>query len=395
MARPISTIRQSMTTRLLMLCVLIFGVFGGVLVIMVSAFGNIENLTNKIITKDVNRILQNAQRTRDLSGILSETNLLVSTFYGHDILLDKKKKLLVNTTEGMLGKEMEETQRNSLREFRVALIQLLEKCSTMNSLQGRVLAVDKKLHEFLTQLEETVSQKIIDLVLTGEDSRAYEQTGALIPSYRESLLQSTLSFSRLEPAHEYKGDISKIIEFLDNLHLRLRTLLASDQEVSAYGRKLLAGIIEYRQAIFDFQRERQELHKRLAVLNNAKEQTMAAIQDTDDQSVHAVQMIKQEIVRITGSSMYSVLIITGFVAILFAVFTYFFLLYHIRKPMELIRRGIVSVSEGNLQTRIELGREDEWNIIENALNRMFQELGDSYEKLQTNNEEIGRTHREI
>ena len=386
---------QSITAKLLMLCLLTLLVFSALAAIMISAFGDIEQLTNTIITRDVNRIIQNSQLARDLSGVLTETNLLVSTFYGHDNVLEKERTVITSGIDTILLQPMEAAQRDILTQFRTSLTQVLQQCKTINTHHAKIVEKDRILHELLTQLEGIISQKIVDLVLAGDDSLAYEQIGALIPSYRETLLRANLSFREQEPAQAAPEDAGSITDLLDNLHLRLRTLLASDAEVSDYGRQLLAGIVLYRKAIIDFQQDSMELQRELDELNTTREQTLATMQKADDLSANAAQLMKKEINSITESSENSVVSIATVVAILFGIFIYFFLLRNIHKPMESIRRGIESVREGDLQTRIQLGRKDEWHIIENALNQMTEDLFESYNKLQKNNEELARTQDDM
>ena len=52
-----------------------------------------------------------------------------------------------------------------------------------------------------------------------------------------------------------------------------------------------------------------------------------------------------------------------------------FFVANIRKPMRVIQQGIATITHGNLETRIHLGRRDEWRLIEEALNLMTAHLG--------------------
>jgi methyl-accepting chemotaxis protein len=52
-----------------------------------------------------------------------------------------------------------------------------------------------------------------------------------------------------------------------------------------------------------------------------------------------------------------------------------FFVANIRKPMRVIQQGIATITQGNLETRIHLGRRDEWRLIEEALNLMAAHLG--------------------
>ncbi|SHO49743.1 ATP-binding protein [Desulfopila aestuarii] len=391
----IFTLRPSITTKLFVLCLFVILAFSAIIWTMISAFRTVDSLSNTIIERDVSRIIQNGQLVRDLTRILTETNLVVSSFYGQDVVLVTKEKELATMTLTILGRDMDEEQGKVLLKFRSSLSSLLEQCKKINSLKRSILNVDKNLHTTLNALEESVAGKIVNLVLAGEDSMALEQLGALIPSYRDVVLQIALRFTSLDPVQDGNQDVFPITELLDTLHLRFRTLLASEADVATYGKKLLVETVAYRKLVIVFAAEVVTLHTRLSELKGIQEQTLAVMQSVDEQSANGAQTIQTAIRQSISSSVNSMVLLAALVAIVILTIIYTFLLLHIRRPMAAILQGIASVSEGNLQTVISMGRKDEWDVIERALNRMTLELGESYERLQNNNVELTRAHNEM
>ncbi|MDH3601046.1 MAG: SpoIIE family protein phosphatase [Candidatus Tectomicrobia bacterium] len=77
----------------------------------------------------------------------------------------------------------------------------------------------------------------------------------------------------------------------------------------------------------------------------------------------------------------TVIFTLAFIGLIALVIGLFFAV-HIRKPMTLIRQGIASITQGNLETRIYLDRRDEWRLIEEALNSMTINLGQNEAALQ-------------
>ena len=70
----------------------------------------------------------------------------------------------------------------------------------------------------------------------------------------------------------------------------------------------------------------------------------------------------------------SVLFALIFICLIALVLGLFFAA-NIRKPLRVIQQGIAALTQGNLETRIHLGRRDEWRLIEEALNLMVSHLG--------------------
>lgn len=393
--RPNPKVLVSISSRLLILCLLIILAFAVNIAIMNSASSNIEQVTNTIVSNDVDRILRNSQISRDLSEVLAGTHLLISTFYGNKEILESSRESLSSAIENVLNKEMGDALKSIVEEFGMSLDKLLHQCAAMNRKHASIIEIDKTLNVLLSDLEETVSLKIVELVLSGEDFRAFEQIGALIPSYRETLLKTILNFTKMSPILESDQDVRIITELLDNLHLRFRTLLASDRDVAAYGELLLEKVEYYREIVNYLQVDRLELIRLLHDFDDVKHESINALKELEDKSANAAQHMNDEISSITDTSIQSVMIISGSVAVFLGLFTYFFLLWHIKRPMNLIHKGINAVSEGEFGTKIQLGRRDEWNAIEIALNRMSDDLADSYNKLQKGNAELKSMYNEV
>jgi len=70
----------------------------------------------------------------------------------------------------------------------------------------------------------------------------------------------------------------------------------------------------------------------------------------------------------------SVVFVLLFISLIALVLGLFFVA-NIRKPLRAIQQGIAALTQGNLETRIHLGRQDEWRLIEAALNLMASHLG--------------------
>jgi methyl-accepting chemotaxis protein WspA len=75
--------------------------------------------------------------------------------------------------------------------------------------------------------------------------------------------------------------------------------------------------------------------------------------------------------KVQWGSVLFVLIFISLIALLLGLF----FVANIRKPLRAIQQGIAALTQGHLETRIHLGRRDEWRLIEEALNLMATHLG--------------------
>jgi two-component system cell cycle sensor histidine kinase/response regulator CckA len=81
-------------------------------------------------------------------------------------------------------------------------------------------------------------------------------------------------------------------------------------------------------------------------------------------------------------------LVSGSIVLLLGLFAIFFSYRNIRRPMKQILQGIESIRNGDLETRIQLNRSDEWSDIEDALNGMIGNLKASYSQLKRTNKEL-------
>ncbi|MDM8544605.1 response regulator [Desulfococcaceae bacterium HSG9] len=386
--------RLNITKKLFLLNLLIFIVFGVIIGTMGFGFSSIEKLSATIIERDVYQPITNSQFVREFSEVLAKTNLLVITFHKNDNILEIEGNKLLNAITGLL-RNTNNTQRSILEEFDKKLRLILEQCAAINKISQRIDIIYRKLNSNMTSLEETISEDIILKITEGGDASILRQTGSLIPTFRENLVNATLHYAMLKPDKSKSIDVLQIAILLDNLHLRLQTLLTSDSVIAAYGSKLLAGVLEYRKAVIALADASKQLKERLVELNNAEKQTAIYLNEIDTQIADASDLVKEKIKSVINSTIHFVYLFSGGVIILFGLFTYFLIQKNIRNPMKSIHRGIVSISEGDLDTKIQLERTDEWSKIEQALNKMVVDLKESYQDLEKEILQRKNTEKEL
>ena len=83
----------------------------------------------------------------------------------------------------------------------------------------------------------------------------------------------------------------------------------------------------------------------------------------------------------------SVLFVLLFMSLIALVLGLFFAA-NIRQPMRMIQQSITALTQGKLETRLHLGRRDEWRLIEEALNRLSTSLAQNAQ-LQAENLRLG------
>ncbi|MCP4105723.1 MAG: PAS domain S-box protein [Desulfobacteraceae bacterium] len=384
----IKSFRYGITAKLVFLNLIIFIIFGITTGVMIRAFRNIENLTGNIIGKNVKQIVHNAQTDRELSTVFDKTRILTSTFYKDELAMEAVKKRLLNKIDYLSAMNMDEKLKASFLDFKAKLELLFEQCERINAISRETSAINNKTVGYLTVLELVVFENMVSFIMERKDISVLEQISMLLPSYRETLLKASLRFASIEPIRSDTRDAEPVVKLLSELHFKLRPLLDSDPDVADSGQNLMDTVSEYKENIVSFNNAIIEFHVRLERLNTAKHSAVAVMKKVDRDIAGVLDLMRGENKKVMQSSISSVYTISVVFIGLIALFTYVFFLLNIRRPMASILEGLESIGDGNLDTRIELARNDEWGMVEDSINRMVSEIWHSYSELYHKNEEL-------
>ncbi len=346
MKNPASLFHKSIATKLLAINVLICIAFGLVTAVLFFSFGHIKDELKKIFTNEVRQIVENAGLGRELARVLADTNLLISTFYGNDKSFKIRSENLISKTEALISKSRDGQLKISLNEFSIKIQRVLKQCEAVNSLRQEIETIDQNLDITLTLLRNTISDRIFELTLEGEDTSGMKQMSVLVPGYLETLLRINVRFNTLGLEY-FENPIEEknhpLLVLSDDLHSRLKTLTASEEKISDYGRSLINNVEKYKEKIFHFHKAAQQLRSLRDEMDGSKEKllTMMAeidnnIKETTDKASYALTE------QISDSATGTLLIFLGTLpTIIFA----FFMSQSISRSLNRVIQGLQSAFE--------------------------------------------------
>ncbi len=386
---------MSMTAKLSLLNLIIFIAFGIITGVMTLAFHNLEALTVSFIDEDVNHVIQDTKLAGDVSDLFNRTSLLTRTFYKHRDILETEGGQISEKTRQLLRQGTNGKLEENLRNFESHLILVLEQCAVINDVSQEVRTVNESLMTYFTKLEEMISEDMLLLNMAGEKVSDLQQSLSLVYLCRELLIRTTLQISTLEPMYRETDDLENIIVVLADLHLRIRSLRSSDSEISHFLSKLLEGVQDYKEKLIRFSKVRADLHQKLKKLDGTKESTKAEMELLRKSIETRFRNIRSDTSEMMRSSVRLVYVLAGLGILSLSIFVYFFFLLNIRKPMASVCEGLAAIGDGDMDARIQLGRSDEWCVIETAVNRMVTEVWNSYSELYRKNEELHAAHQKL
>ncbi len=382
--------RFGMTAKLFLLNLVSFLVFGAIAGVMFWTFAAIMEQTTAVIERDVPKVIGTSRLGRDLSEVFSGTHLLASTFYGNHAVLRREEVRLKKTMDRLLTQEEGEGIHAALSDFGAELDHLFARCRAINGTADRIHAIDAALRGNIDGTEALLLEKKIARVTDPSAAAVFDQMSAMMSVHRETLLEISLRFARLNPAVPGAMASGEILSGLKRLRLQAETLLASEMEIRARIEALLDGISAYRRRVVEFQAALIGFRDRLGALEAAKGRIETAMARVDQNVVDATQRMVARHRETLGGALGFVLLVSLAVIGLLGISTYLFFNLNIRGPMEAIGNALRNVGDGDFDTRITLNRTDEWSALEAALNEMVSEVWHSYSELYRKNEALHR-----
>ena len=379
------------STKLLLLTLMICTAFLLIVCGTVFSFANVRNMLTEVANRDMSSVIDNSRTARELSKVFADTDLLRRTFYGKNDYLESEGRRLVGTVKTITESTTQPDLNKSLLALSDDLDSFLSQCAAVNAAIYARESIESETYAVLTKLENMISELLVNLTLEGEDTSFVEQLLTLVIGYRESLLQIGKLYAELGHEHYFiplEGKTSPVIAVIDNLILRLQTITASIPDVALYGESLVSNVQRYREAVFRFYEVMEELGSRMTDLNHSRILVMSEMESIDKKISKTTQLVSKSIEKITFSSVAAVLMLSIIVIVLLGFATTYLIRSNINNPMKAILKGIESFRKGNFDTQIELNRQDEWNTIEKALDKMAADLLESYSALRESEEKF-------
>jgi len=373
------------STKLLLLNVMICAAFVLIICVTIFSFTYVWNMLKEVVDKDMGRVISNSQTGRELSKLFTDIDLLNRTFYGNNNDLESERKRLLSTVKSIAENTSDRIIDKPLLSLANHLESFLSQCAVVNTAFHARETIDRETLMDLTKLESMIGEFLVNLTLEGRDTSFVEQQLMLVIGYRESLLQIGKLFAEQRPEHYVtppEGKTCPVILAIDDLILRLHTITASIPDVAKSGKSLIRKFQKYKEIIRGFNKTMEELGLRRANLNHSKTMSMSAMATIDKKVSGTTKLVNDSIEKTILSSGAAVLMLSIIVIITLGLATTYIIRSNINNPMNVILKGIETFRKGKFETQIELGRKDEWGTIEKAFNNMASDLSRSYDELE-------------
>jgi PAS domain S-box-containing protein len=398
MKRKLAHHHRGIVWKLVLVNVLIILAFAAIALSVAFSFKNIGSFSRVIINKDVDEVIRNAELGRDLSAVFAESDLFISTFMNRDGDIRGRADRILSRVSSLEGIGTTPKLKGAIGNFTRQVEVLFRECVVARGHCEELDALEKEMGNELSGVERAISGKMISRSQEGKDVSMLEQLSMLLLGYRESLLKISILHVSLTSKHPEAidaGEEERILSLLRDLKLRLKTLAASEPFAAAYGVRLLRDVQAYETAANSFLGSMGRIREQLQAVKTSKGVLISAMKEADRNVSETAGAMKEKITGLMSTSGTFIVVTCGTIILCLILATLYFSYRDIKRPMEMIRRGIGAIREGDLDSRIDMKRNDEWGDIEDAMNMMADDLRRTYDELQGKNLELEITQADL
>jgi len=354
------------------------------------AFAAVRDQSVNIANTDIDYVVRNSNLTRELSRLFFDMDSLDRAFLRDPKSLDLEGRRLSAIIEDAQTATTDQGLKKSLAAISIQFTGLVAHGKAVNEISGQRKQVTRELHAGLTKVETIISDWLIESTLAGKDTDFVTQQLTLVNGFRESLLNIDKLLAELDVDVSIGSRPARapLTDAIDDLALRLHTITASSPLVAGHGNELIVKTLEYKSIVERLIQELDQLNTLRMVLANSKKMTISAMSRIDAEIAKTAYSAAGRIEELVSWA--GVIVVVSTVVTIAVVFfaSRRQIKRHVHGPMQAVLQGIEAIGTGNLQTRVILGRDDEWDVIGGALNDMTADLDSSQKALQESNRKL-------
>ncbi|WP_114696721.1 GGDEF and EAL domain-containing protein [Motiliproteus coralliicola] len=348
-----------------------------VIVLIVSlAFMRVEDLSTRIVGGGTERVINNALLGRQISLLFSEIDTL-SRQCSQQAYQPSQAQRLTQELQATLQRVPNPALNQTIATFERQTRNLFQQCLQLNQRVGQLRRLGNTTEYRLDALEQAIGQNLVDQTLAGKSTNHLDQQMTLVAGLRETLLligresAEQLAFAKYNDSSTL-GAVGRV----DDMSLRLQTLVAASSEIAEASRLLDLELANYRSAVLRYRKAIIGLEGALESSLTAKRTVLGHLQQLDQTAHSEAETIKADLSRILRTANAQVLALGVAIALLSLLLINRINRHNIRQPMAETLRLIKAIKQNDTpDTPPE--REDEWGQIQTSLTVMAQDLKQS------------------
>jgi len=387
----------SLTTKLMAIVAAIGAGYALLIVLFLFTLNNIKLSQDILFDQDLPRIRDNAKLGRELVHIVSDTNHVITAFYKKDDLLRRQSGIISTKTSSLISGSSDVRLKEILQQFAEEVDLVFKQCREINELHADIESMTGEFRAYAGSMGQFIDSQMVKRSLGGEKLDDLQMLREMIPGILATVVDIDNIFNALGIEYFKASTIEAdhpIFNLADDLWWRTHHIGDTEPSVRDTTRQFMGKIEDYTQTILVFNVNARGLNQRLIEMNARMDDLLNYLEESDLLLNKEGVEMKREV---TDAFLFyrNFMLAFSIALVLFVIFlAVHFVMSNIKKPMALINDGIESISQGDLNTTINLNRNDEWATIESALNRMVSELKSLYDRIERSRDSLEKDVKE-
>lgn len=365
---------RSILTKVVGMNLLIALALLGIVIVTLFSFYNVKQGFTTIVQQDINQVIKNAQLGRSLNDILAETTLLLGTFTEERGVFETEGQRVLDSLDTLLTTltEQEGALDQVIRNFTQEVRVLFTHCAAINDHLTQFQTLRETFEQELAALDNLVADKLLE----GNELElaTVDYVGAMIPGFREIILQVTIKLQAMKQAYLSTQTLeqnyeTQIRDLLNELQANITVVKTAGRDFAPFETRLLELVAAYQETLTQFQQTLQAFQTQLTTLQQSQEQVKNVLGEMDTQVMQATGNIQQNVDETIQSSVMVIVVLSALTIVVLLGVGIFAV--RMLKPIKYLAGIANQLAEGNIACDIRKSRtQDELGQLLTAVKHM-------------------------
>ncbi|WP_438463087.1 EAL domain-containing protein [Marinomonas sp. PE14-40] len=362
---------------------------------VINSLSNIRSIIDYQSNQHINKLAINSSVSREMFVLSNRIQLLEqSLLYDKEIL--NKEGQFIEQKLNEIRTLSDSTNFSQLTDVFIRNFhRFIDNSLSLNQILRELKSADEELLDILEALDLSVSENHLMNVLRHEDSHIttpgdnFHTSNNVLEGAITRLQVTYLTIgkltatirSRITPDTE-EVLIIEIENQLDIFELHLSNLNGLYSPIIENKLKTKQSLEQYRQVLKKLQNKLAQRWRILSSLAKSEDELLTQVEKTEGSVKFSAILLKNQLKTEIQTLRLEVIYFAGFILIFSGIIFIRQIHKHIKSPIKTIITRFNEIEADQFNQVIQLQRQDEWNTIEKAFNKMSRRLDETYQELQ-------------
>jgi len=362
---------------------------------VINSLSNIRSIIDYQSNQHINKLAINSSVSREMFILSNRIQLLEqSLLYDKEIL--NKEGQFIEQKLNEIRALSDSTNFSQLTDVFIRNFhRFIDNSLSLNKILRELNSADKELLDILEALDLSVSENHLNNVLRHEKTHIstpgdnFHTSNNVLEGAITRLRVTYLTIgkltatirSRITPDTE-EVLIIEIENQLDIFELHLSNLNGLYSPIIENKLKTKQSLDQYRQVLQKLQSKLAQRWRILSSLAKSEDELLTQVEKTEGSVKFSAILLKNQLKTEIQTLRLEVIYFAGFILIFSGIVFIRQIHKHIKSPIKTIITRFNEIEADQFNQVIKLQRQDEWNTIEKAFNKMSRRLDETYQELQ-------------